>query len=32
MIENEEKCRACVKEEVECWVELPVIEKWIQDW
>ena len=32
LMEDEEKCGVCVKEGVECWVNLPVVEKWIQDW
>jgi hypothetical protein len=32
LMEDEEKCGACVKEGVECWVDLAVVEKWIQDW
>ena len=32
LMEDKEKCGACVKEGVECWVDLSVIEKWIQDW
>ena len=31
MIEDE-KCSACAKEGVLCWVDLPVIQKWVQDW
>ena len=29
LMEDEEKCRACIKEGVECWVNLPIVEKWI---
>ena len=31
LMEDEEKCGVCVTEGVQCWVDLPVIEKWIQD-
>ena len=32
LIEDKEKCSACTKEGVQCWVDLLVIQKWIQDW
>ena len=31
-MEDEEKCSTCIKEGAQCWVDLLVICKWIQDW